>query len=247
MKTWLSDFATSLQHAGDSAAVWTETRAFFRRLGIDNLNYSYGWLHDRPTFFTTTPDAFMERYYRERWFEVDPGAEHILNGNRRPFFQGPDYRECLPGSLSRDTSRVDELLEEIVSVGLRSNLLVPYLGAAPGDIGALNLGIDHGRRQADAFFSEHLEIFHLAAMLCHARFMSVQPDPTARVDSPLSEREAECLKWVATGLRTDRIAERLGLSNVTVEVCLGSAKRKLGASTRSHALALAIVRGLIDP
>ena len=62
----------------------------------------------------------------------------------------------------------------------------------------------------------------------------------------LSPRERECLRWLAAGLRYDRIAERLGISLVTVELHVANAKRKLCAKTREQALAIAVALRLLD-
>lgn len=62
----------------------------------------------------------------------------------------------------------------------------------------------------------------------------------------LSSRERECLQWLAQGLRNDRIAERMGISNPTVEMHFARARRKLGAATREQALAKAVALGLIN-
>jgi DNA-binding CsgD family transcriptional regulator len=54
------------------------------------------------------------------------------------------------------------------------------------------------------------------------------------------------LRWLAAGLRYDRIAERLGISLVTVELHVANAKRKLDAKTREQALAIAVALRLLD-
>jgi DNA-binding CsgD family transcriptional regulator len=63
----------------------------------------------------------------------------------------------------------------------------------------------------------------------------------------LTTRERECLLWLAKGLRNDRISERMGISNPTVEMHLAHARQKLGASTREQALAKAVALRLISP
>ncbi|WP_176787888.1 helix-turn-helix domain-containing protein [Roseospirillum parvum] len=63
----------------------------------------------------------------------------------------------------------------------------------------------------------------------------------------LTPREVECLGWLAKGLRSDGIAERLGVARITVDTHLSNARRKLGARTREQTLVLAIRNGLIDP
>src|SRR3546814_836288 len=62
----------------------------------------------------------------------------------------------------------------------------------------------------------------------------------------LSPRERDCMTYVARGLRTVRIAERLGLSEVTVELYLRNARRKLKAATTSQAVARAMIFGDIS-
>jgi DNA-binding CsgD family transcriptional regulator len=61
----------------------------------------------------------------------------------------------------------------------------------------------------------------------------------------LSERERECLFWVAEGKTTDDIALILGVSSGTCNNHLSSAIGKLGARNRALAVSLAIRQGLI--
>jgi DNA-binding NarL/FixJ family response regulator len=63
----------------------------------------------------------------------------------------------------------------------------------------------------------------------------------------LTNRESECLVWLARGLRNEVIADRLAISPATVEMHLSNARRKLAAATREQAIAIAIQFGLISP
>ncbi len=69
-----------------------------------------------------------------------------------------------------------------------------------------------------------------------------QPEPGVR---PLSGREREVLGFLAEGLSGAAIAERLVLSPETVRTHVRNAMEKLGASTRSQAVALALETGVI--
>lgn len=62
---------------------------------------------------------------------------------------------------------------------------------------------------------------------------------------PLSGREREVLGYLAEGLSGAAIAERLVLSPETVRTHVRNAMEKLGASTRSQAVALALEGGVI--
>lgn len=61
----------------------------------------------------------------------------------------------------------------------------------------------------------------------------------------LSEREREVMTLVASGLQSSEIAERLFLSPETVKSHVHNALGKLGAHTRAHAVAIALVTGQI--
>jgi PAS domain S-box-containing protein len=63
---------------------------------------------------------------------------------------------------------------------------------------------------------------------------------------PLSYRERQVLGLLAHGHDGPAVAERLGLSPETVRSYANSAREKLGAKTRTEAVALAIVRGEIS-
>jgi DNA-binding CsgD family transcriptional regulator len=63
--------------------------------------------------------------------------------------------------------------------------------------------------------------------------------------SSLTEREREVMSLVAAGLQTNDAAERLFLSPETVKTHVQNALGKLGAHTRAHAVAVALVTGQI--
>jgi DNA-binding NarL/FixJ family response regulator len=65
-------------------------------------------------------------------------------------------------------------------------------------------------------------------------------------DEGLTQREVEVLREVADGNRNREIAERLFISEETVKVHIKHIMEKLGASDRTHAMAIAIRRGIIQ-
>jgi DNA-binding NarL/FixJ family response regulator len=69
------------------------------------------------------------------------------------------------------------------------------------------------------------------------------PDRT----SPLSKREREIMDHLAQGLTGEQVAERLVLSSETVKTHIRNAMTKLEATTRVHAVALALRDGQISP
>ena len=62
----------------------------------------------------------------------------------------------------------------------------------------------------------------------------------------LSPREHQVVELLAAGLTGDEVADRLGISPATVRVHIRNATGKLGASTRTQAVAIAVARGEVS-
>jgi two-component system NarL family response regulator len=90
------------------------------------------------------------------------------------------------------------------------------------------------------------------AILAVARGQRVLPPDIAaklaeRLETdPLSPRELEVLRWLATGRSNKEIARGTGITEGTVKFHMTSILGKLGASSRTEAVAIAVRRGLIS-
>jgi DNA-binding CsgD family transcriptional regulator len=62
----------------------------------------------------------------------------------------------------------------------------------------------------------------------------------------LSDRERECLRWVAAGKTDWEMSRILGISEKTAQEHVGRAVTKLGAATRAQAVATALIGNLIS-
>lgn len=78
-------------------------------------------------------------------------------------------------------------------------------------------------------------VLSAAAYACYARFGELMD--AKRPNSPLTQREAECLKLVAQGKTDAEIGQLLHISSRTVRFHVGNAKTKLGVATRIQAVA----------
>ncbi|MGP1283209.1 MAG: response regulator transcription factor, partial [Parasphingopyxis sp.] len=65
------------------------------------------------------------------------------------------------------------------------------------------------------------------------------------LDTALSTRELEVLRYLAAGLRRDRIAWKLDISLPTVDLHAANLRKKLGAHTLPHAVAKGYRYGLL--
>jgi DNA-binding CsgD family transcriptional regulator len=118
------------------------------------------------------------------------------------------------------------------------------------EVYALWLGT--GARRACAFFSAS-SLGRIrgnlvpAAQFRSAYLLSEMTDSEAGATpaDPLSDRERECLFWVAEGKTTDDVALIVGVSANTANRYIAHAIRKLSAANRAKAVAIAIRRGIL--
>jgi DNA-binding NarL/FixJ family response regulator len=94
---------------------------------------------------------------------------------------------------------------------------------------------------------------HLAETVrtVHAGKKHLAPEVAARLaehlgDDALTQREVEVLRLLAAGNRNRDISQTLHLSEETVKSYLKQISQKLRASNRTHALAIAIQRGIVQ-
>jgi DNA-binding CsgD family transcriptional regulator len=65
-------------------------------------------------------------------------------------------------------------------------------------------------------------------------------------EEDLSEREVQVLRLIAGGRSNKRVALSLGISEETAKGHVKNILAKLNASDRTHAVTLALMRGIID-
>jgi DNA-binding NarL/FixJ family response regulator len=65
-------------------------------------------------------------------------------------------------------------------------------------------------------------------------------------DDALTEREIEILRQVAAGNANKMIADNFSISEQTVKAHMRSILSKLGANDRTHAVTIALQRGIIE-
>lgn len=85
----------------------------------------------------------------------------------------------------------------------------------------------------------------------HAGKRRVPPEIATEIaehvaDDALTEREVEVLRGVAGGKSNKTIASELGISEGTVKTHMKSILPKLDASDRTHAVTIALKRGILD-
>jgi DNA-binding CsgD family transcriptional regulator len=144
------------------------------------------------------------------------------------------------GTASSDDSRLDQEWRRFLDQGSERGTC--SLTAADGGVVVVDF-------YARANFAQglHLSMFvPVDDRRAVGAFSDGDHDQSADIKrGTLTLRERDVLALVAAGLTGIEIASRLSISPPTVESHVGNAMRKLGATNRAHATALALQAGLI--
>jgi two-component system, NarL family, response regulator YdfI len=151
-----------------------------------------------------------------------------------------------------------EILEALLESGLASDTSVVAIlegdAAAEKSSEALQRGI-RAVLPDDVTPDQLVAALHAAAaglVVLHPTEVGAALSATARATQPITElpepltpREREVLQMLASGLGNKQIAARLNISEHTAKFHVASILGKLGAGSRTEAVALGIRRGLV--
>lgn len=236
----LADTYAALTAATTPEAKWAALTSGLADIGLDQINYAFldlgtfGRMDARgdPAMSTMRSD-WIAHYAAQRYDIDDDIVAHVRAGRFDPKF----YRLSRPEHFGQR-----EIAEEAREAGLRTGLLTPLPGPwndslpAAGIVMGSSLGEDEGARITQAHAS------HLIA-LAHILHTSLSGELLRRRagSAPLSDRQRDCLQGFANGLRTGQVADRLSIKEVTVNLHLRDARRKLNARTIPEAVAKALL------
>jgi DNA-binding CsgD family transcriptional regulator len=174
---------------------------------------------------TSDPDLRQIDYYSRFWKQ-----------SLRPFaFRCTSDADC-PDAV-RPLNRV------MHDHGARGGLVVPLRGFGSGLYG--NAGFICGHRSAVGADDLPVESLTALAHYLNGHMVAALHRRTLGL-AELSNRERECLQWLAAGLGTKQLSERMGISLDTANEYIGKARRKMRAQSRAEAVARAVALRMID-
>ena len=225
--------------------VWQKASRFLGGNGVDSPIYMFmrpSAPQHRALALANMPKWWMDYYLDEDRARHDPFFKTC--STYTAFMTGSDYLDVNEHMLETGEIR---FIKEASETGVRSGLSSPVKLVNPGHFGGWNFGSSLKRAEFDKITRQHGQTLRLAGFIIHdhlqqAAFSKVDQDPTGL----LSSRERECLLWLAKGLKSAQIADRLGLALVTVDMHFKNARKKLKTATREEALAKAIISGEIS-
>lgn len=231
--------------AGSLADRWAAVTEILGSHGADVINYAVlntfeaDRAEARVTQFSTMDPGWIDFYLTERLDLADPHVSYARESWLRPYY----FTEEMAARLEPDAARVIRLAAE---AGLRSQISViaPDSYRPTEAIGGMTIGCSRTSGQFFADIAGREAGLMAIAMLFHS--LSIGEIRREQFGGEkLTARERDCLTFLALGERTLRIAERLGIAEVTVEMHTRNARRKLRAGTTAQAIARALVTGEI--
>lgn len=178
------------------------------------------------------PAGWIELYSEAQYVRVDP-VIRTLKRSTMPF----EWREA-PYDPQREP-RAHEVMRRRRDFGCRAGFVVPIHGP-PASVAWVSMS---GR---EVELNDAIKpAIHLVSVYAFERIRSLRGDgPIAK--TALTPREREVLTWTAQGKHAWEISEILNIAKRTVDEHAQTAFRKLGATNRAHAVALAIRDRLIE-
>lgn len=244
----IADAIVRLDKAVDFAAAEAALRTIGAAIGMPVLAWA-------PDVARPDPDPQLNDFYRRGGWTDEVLA---LWWDRTVMLKSPLYIRCRTGGMPFVTGPADKLPARpaelrristaIQEMGVRSFITTP-IHLPRGLVAMITWGGPQSKMQARALLAATRPALLAAGYL----FMEAYKASAAAISSSeeelirLTPREWECLRFTAQGHREEQVATMLGLGATTVRYHLDNVVRKLGATNRVHAVALAAQLGLIGP
>lgn len=178
-------------------------------------------------------DEWYDRYTGLGYVHLDPVARHCFS-TTLPFdwSDAPYDRQVDPMS--------GQVMDEARDFGMAQGFCVP-VHMEGGMQGVVSLVGETGHLDEKS----RLEL-HMLALYAHGRLRYLNdPDRLAHNRRVITPREAEILKWAASGRTASEIADITGLAVRTINQHCENAQRRMGTSNRLHTVVEAIRYRLI--
>ncbi len=215
-------------------------------IGVSYFSHGLMWLDGfhQPKFkiISNYKQDWLAEYDELNYYQVDPRAKQCMHSIT------PVYWDTEKPFLDKLEPGAREMMENAHEHQVYSGVTAPIFGYQ--DIkGAFSFGYMTGsslskQRQHLTLISPLLNSLGVFVHQAVIRCLKLDTDP---LNDALTEREKDCLSWVADGKTMSEIASSLCLSESTIKYHLKHAMIKLDARNTAQALSIAILKGYIQP
>jgi DNA-binding CsgD family transcriptional regulator len=184
------------------------------------------------------PKEYFEIVHsEENCLENDYSAQSLLTNPNPVFWHDETHIEC----MTLEEKRQWEMSND---VGMEIGVALSVKQFSPNKLGGIGLCLQGTDKQEfeRLWMAKNAEIYTLYGLLDEGMRQNYLSEIVK-----LSAREKEVLEWLASGINPQQISDRLNIGYRTVDKYIVSAKQKLSARTRDHAVAKALLFNTISP
>jgi LuxR family transcriptional regulator, quorum-sensing system regulator BjaR1 len=186
--------------------------------------YAIGW-----------PDTFRKFYFGAGMIRRDPLLD-ALKRRHAPFTWSELWRDRKASAFG------SKALQVIAEHGWTEGLAVPI------PRGDQRFGLVSLAGQRRAFDADEKSLLAMLSYCFHERLRNLAPKHGFAIPPVgLTKREIDALRLIARGATDRDVARKLGISPSTAHEHCETAKRKLKASTRAEAIAIAVSLAIVVP
>ena len=192
-----------------------------------------------PTLLTSFPKRWLDRYRGEQYQDIDP----VLRQARRI---GPAFTWDARDSAEARSACERRFFADALAFDIRAGVTVP-IAAGYGRFAAFTLAADDRVSEFERLAENSKNLLQMMGFTYHAHVKARMSEPaeSAGDSASLTIRERQCLGWASAGKTMQEMATILGVTPRVVKFHLDNGRKKLGASTLPHAVALALRRELL--
>lgn len=211
------------------------------KMGFDNFIYALrvptSFAEARIITIKGYPDSWLTHYFENAYYLDDPVIMHC-----KKHLIPIQWQDLGPVS----TEMGERIMNEATEFGLKGGISMPVHGPT-GEFGIFSMTLNEQKKM-------HLELIQQASPYIHlfAAYLHETVQRVLSLDIPdkkllLTAREKECLRWTADGKTSWEISQLLNTSERTINFHLTNSMSKLDVNNRQHAVAKAVLQGIINP
>lgn len=231
----LETFLEHLETAGSAEGLAALSDVFRDTYGVENVSYLATNLNGQPFASSTYDPKWAAHYEEQEYMLVDPVVRGALQQ-----FHPLDWKK-----LDWSSKRTRAFLHESIDFGVgKQGYTIPIRG--PNGQAAI-FAVNHNSNDDGwaRYLGENAHDFMLVSHYFHQKALVAAKVTDTVEGRDLSPRELDVLKYLGIGLSRGKTAEKLKISEHTLRVYVDSARYKLGALNTTHAVAIALARGVI--
>jgi DNA-binding CsgD family transcriptional regulator len=232
----LFDHVKPISKSEEPDAFFRSTRNLYGLKNVAYLGVNMPTNDGTPYYVHSTySEDWVKRYHTESYVSIDP----IIRVGMKAMLP-VDW-----GDLPNPTPEQKKMFGESREFGVGEHGLTFPIHGLHGETAVFSVTSDLSKSEWINFKRSHLRDMRIIADFFHQRILKEALGPSAEADISLTDRELECLKWSAEGKTYEDTGTLLGISARTVRFFLENARHKLGSLNTTHAVASAMLRGLI--